>query len=210
MRVQSVERAIQAAISAGEFQPGERLIEADLTERFSISRNTLREAYAALVSQGLLVRVPNRGVFLASPDSSLIRDMYRARTALETTALLTGNVDGDVLDEIVRRAETAQTEQRWRDVGSLNQEFHRTIVASLRSDLLDDTMDRILALMRLTFLAVTEFDGSFHDEFVGHNRATVDVLRRDGRDAAARRMTEYLRHAQCETLALVESAAANR
>lgn len=210
MRVQSVEGAIQAAISAGDFQPGERLIESDLTRRFDISRNTLREAYAALVSQGLLVRVPNRGVFLASPDAALVRDMYRARTALEVTALRTGDVDGDLLDEIVRRGEVAQAEQRWRDVGSLNQEFHRTIVASLRSDLLDETMDRILALMRLAFLAVTEFDGTFHDEFVEYNRATVDVLRNDGRDAAAQRMLEYLDHAQRQTLALVETAAANR
>lgn len=210
MRVQSVEGAIQAAISAGQFQPGERLIESDLTQRFDISRNTLREAYAALVSQGLLVRVPNRGVFLASPDAALITDMYRARTALETTALLTGDVDIDELDRIVAQAETAQAERRWLEVGSINQEFHRTIVASLGSELLDETMDHILALMRLAFLAGTEFDGSFHDEFVPFNRATVEALRIDGRHAAAQRMAEYLRHAQRQTLALVDTAAANR
>lgn len=206
MRVQSVERAIQLAISAGDFLPGERLVEADLTQRFGISRNTLREAYAALVSQGLLRRIPNRGVFLTSPDADRIRDIYRARLALEPAALRTGDLDLSVLDSIVRRAEAAEEKKDWREVGSLNQEFHRTIVASLGSDLLDETMEHILALMRLAFLTVTEFDGSFHEEFVSGNRRTVETMRTEGNEAAAEQMISYLEHAQRQTLALVTPA----
>lgn len=53
--------AIREAILAGEFAPGQRLIEADLSTRFGASRGSVRAALFELTNEGIVERVQNRG-----------------------------------------------------------------------------------------------------------------------------------------------------
>lgn len=65
-----IERWLLESISSGEMVPGDRLPgERELAARLGVSRMTLRQALAALESQGVLVRVPGRsgGAFVAEP-----------------------------------------------------------------------------------------------------------------------------------------------
>ncbi|WP_460490999.1 GntR family transcriptional regulator [Dactylosporangium cerinum] len=48
-------------ILSGATDPGERLVEEQLTRRFGISRAPLREALRLLAQQGLVEHVPRRG-----------------------------------------------------------------------------------------------------------------------------------------------------
>ncbi|MDL4817455.1 GntR family transcriptional regulator [Actinomadura opuntiae] len=52
---------IREAILAGEFVPNQRLVEADLAERFGASRAAVRAALLELANEGLIERVQNRG-----------------------------------------------------------------------------------------------------------------------------------------------------
>lgn len=59
---QQVEEALRKAILNGELKPGERLpAETELARQFSVSRPTIREALSALVTQGLIDKVPGAG-----------------------------------------------------------------------------------------------------------------------------------------------------
>jgi GntR family transcriptional regulator len=52
---------LRAQILSGEFAPGDRLpTEVELTEQYSVSKNTARSAVRQLVDEGLIVRVPGR------------------------------------------------------------------------------------------------------------------------------------------------------
>jgi DNA-binding GntR family transcriptional regulator len=53
--------AIRDAITRGEFVPDQRLVEADLSERFSASRSAVRSALLQLTNEGLVERVQHRG-----------------------------------------------------------------------------------------------------------------------------------------------------
>jgi DNA-binding GntR family transcriptional regulator len=53
--------AIRDGIVRGEFAPDQRLVEADLSERFSASRGSVRSALLQLANEGLVERVQNRG-----------------------------------------------------------------------------------------------------------------------------------------------------
>lgn len=53
--------AIRRAIVTGEFAPNQRLIEADLSASFGVSRAAIRTALFELASEGLVDRLPNRG-----------------------------------------------------------------------------------------------------------------------------------------------------
>lgn len=186
MRADSAASAIRKAISAGDFEPGEQLIESDLAERLEVSRNTLREAFAMLISDGVLVRIKNRGVFIASLGAEDIRDLYLARAAIEPAAIAWGERhDVDELDDEVSRAEAALAEGRTGDVALANQQFHRRIVAGMGSRTLDETMDRLLAQMRLVFLQVLKKEPGFHGDFVAVNRHVVDLMSVGRYDEAA-------------------------
>lgn len=197
MRAQSVAAALRQAVSAGEYSPGEKLNEVIVAEKMGISRNTLREGFASLTAEGIIDRIPHRGVFIASPTAADVLSLFRARAVVEPGAVLWGTeLDVDALDRIVSTAEAAET----ADVESVdsvdsvdsaaaialaNQEFHRTLVGAAGSALLDEEMDRLLARMRLVFLAVERVRPNLHSDFVAVNRQIVTMLRDGARDAAA-------------------------
>jgi len=52
---------LRLAIVHGELTPGQRLVEADLAERFGSSRGAVREAIVLLENEGLIARQRNRG-----------------------------------------------------------------------------------------------------------------------------------------------------
>jgi len=79
--------ALREAILSGELQPGERLREIDLAERFGVSRNPVREAIGELEQQGLIIAQPNRGKTVVSPTDEELRQAYQVRACLELLAL---------------------------------------------------------------------------------------------------------------------------
>lgn len=61
-------------IRTGEFPPGIALpTEAELGQRYGISRQTVRRAFQDLVAEGLVYRVPGRGTFAQSGPSKYVR-----------------------------------------------------------------------------------------------------------------------------------------
>ncbi|MGO1554851.1 MAG: GntR family transcriptional regulator, partial [Candidatus Corynebacterium faecigallinarum] len=110
MRAQSVAAALRQAVSAGEYSPGEKLNEVIVAEKMGISRNTLREGFASLAAEGIIDRIPHRGVFITSPTAADVLSLFRARAVVEPGAVLWGaELDVDALDRIVSTAEAAET-----------------------------------------------------------------------------------------------------
>ncbi|RBY82439.1 GntR family transcriptional regulator [Geodermatophilus sp. TF02-6] len=58
---ESAEHALRAAISRGDMPPGHRLVEGDLAELIGVNRSSVRLAIDALIAEGLVERIPNRG-----------------------------------------------------------------------------------------------------------------------------------------------------
>jgi DNA-binding GntR family transcriptional regulator len=81
---------IRALLLAGTLKPGERVREEWLTARLGISRPPLREAIQVLVQQGLLERLPRRGVRVVSLTEEDIQDIYSLRAVLDRFALELG------------------------------------------------------------------------------------------------------------------------
>ena len=79
----SVVEAIRAAIADGEFAPNQRLVEADLSERFGASRGSIRTALVELASEGLVERVQNRGARVRAVSLAEAIEITEVRMALE-------------------------------------------------------------------------------------------------------------------------------
>src|SRR5919204_6921859 len=53
--------ALRRAILSGDVAPGQRLVEADLSSMFQVTRASARAALMDLTAEGLVERIPNRG-----------------------------------------------------------------------------------------------------------------------------------------------------
>jgi DNA-binding GntR family transcriptional regulator len=81
---------IRELLLAGTLRPGEHVREEWLSSRLGISRPPLREAIRVLVHQGLLERMPRRGVRVVSLTAADIHDIYSLRSVLDQFALELG------------------------------------------------------------------------------------------------------------------------
>ncbi|HDL85881.1 MAG TPA: GntR family transcriptional regulator [Candidatus Acetothermia bacterium] len=79
-------KAICAGISAGQVKPGEWLRQDALAQKLGVSQATVREALNRLVSDGLALHVPHKGVKAVTISVEDLRDIYDMRALLEGLA----------------------------------------------------------------------------------------------------------------------------
>lgn len=73
-----LETILHARIASGEWVPGQRIpSENELNRMFGLSRMTVRGVLTKLVADGLLVRVPGKGTYVATPKINAISPAYR-------------------------------------------------------------------------------------------------------------------------------------
>ena len=75
---------IRTAILRADFAPHQRLIEADLSERFEASRAAVRTALMTLTSEGLVERLPNRGARVRAISVDEAVEIVEVRVGLES------------------------------------------------------------------------------------------------------------------------------
>lgn len=75
------------AILRGEYPAGCRLTEAELSNRFGISRTPAREALRRLAAEELVEFQPRRGCRVTLPEPAAIQELFEFRAQLECLAL---------------------------------------------------------------------------------------------------------------------------
>ena len=66
--------------------PGTVFAEVEQAERLSLSRTPIREAFARLTAEGLLVALPGRGLVVSELSRATIVELFELRLVLETEA----------------------------------------------------------------------------------------------------------------------------
>ncbi len=85
LREIAVER-LRAAIMAGHFPSGHRLVERTLVDQLGVSRSVIREAIRYLEAEGLVEILPRQGPVVATLDWDKARQIYDIRLRLEAAA----------------------------------------------------------------------------------------------------------------------------
>lgn len=75
--------AIEALLSTLQIQPGSQVVEAELAERTGLGRTPVREALMRMVSIGLIVQQPRRGLLVSAIDLADHLDVIQTRRVLE-------------------------------------------------------------------------------------------------------------------------------
>lgn len=94
---------LRQAILSGRLPQGARLVETDVSQRFGISRSTLRQALHNLSREGLIEIQKNRGSYVANPRCEDIEHMSLLRSVIEGTAarLVTARRQADSIARLV-------------------------------------------------------------------------------------------------------------
>ncbi|GIH12977.1 GntR family transcriptional regulator [Rugosimonospora africana] len=198
---------IRENIFEGKFQPGTALPEAALSQALQISRNTVREAFRALMSEHLLTYETHKGVAVRALTVADVHDIYTLRQMFETSAidlLDSGRAELDpaALLEPVAAGEAAGAADDWVTAGTANLRFHSNLVSVHGSTRMEEFFRRLMTEMRLGFLAL-EDPKTFHAPYLVQNRSIADKIIGGRYDEARTDLTAYLEQAKTEVAAAV-------
>ena len=139
---------LKAALMNGDFQPGDRLVVRELSERVDTSAMPVREALRKLVNDEALYDHPNRGVTVPGVDVAGVADLFRVRCAIEGSAAewAASTINKAELEQITTLNEAmkacVQTSQVV-DYLAINRQFHFTIYGTARSHVLLPIIERL-------------------------------------------------------------------
>ncbi|WP_337845189.1 GntR family transcriptional regulator [Thermus sp.] len=194
---QTAYRRIREAILEGTLLPRQRLVEKELSERFSLGRAAIRTALARLEQEGLVESAPYRGAWVRAISLEEALEVLEARMALESLAArhaaLRATPEGVArLQAILREMEAKKAEGDLLGMSELNALLHRTIVELSGHK----TAARLIEALRAqgvrhqyrTVLVPGRPDRSLEE----HRRIVEAIAKGDG-EAAAQAMAEHLK-----------------
>lgn len=184
---------IRSAILSGDFSPGRRLKEEELTTLCEVSRTPVREALRRLAVEGLVVVTPNAGAQVSAISPEELAEIYALRAMIESHAAeraASRVTDRDLgrLRELVAQMEYALSlDARGfsREFTLANSEFHRIILEAAMSPRLS-AMSAFVIELPLTRRTLDRYSPHDLTRSMGHHRELIDALRaRDGAWAAS-------------------------
>ena len=129
-----ISEQLQQLIYSGDIAPGERLNEAALALRMGTSRGPIREAIRMLTGIGLVVAVPNRGVFVRQISVREMLEIYALRALLfgfaaQQAAEHLGDEDRREFDQLLDGMDAACEAGDGQRYYVLNLRFHALVMA---------------------------------------------------------------------------------
>jgi GntR family transcriptional regulator, transcriptional repressor for pyruvate dehydrogenase complex len=216
---------IRELVASGKLKPGDRLpAERDLSAKFNVSRNTLREALRALELSGMieLRKGASGGAFVLPGNSGVVvnglRDLYHlgaitpehlteARIWLSEVVVRVAcermtDEDIDALEENVNEAARAQKAGDFEERARLHRQFHTLLAASTRNPIIEITMEAVSEVMRKFIERIGPSDNPYT---IPSRRRLIKHLRARDSVAAVAEMTKFLERLQAQYMALWNS-----
>jgi DNA-binding GntR family transcriptional regulator len=128
------------AICDGALEPGARLTQEDLAERFDVSRQPVLQALRMLKKDGFVIDVGRRGLMVAPVDAEMISHIYEVRAVLDALAARQAARARARIDSIL--IATGRKAAAGSDVGAMidaDLAFHNAIYAASGNPLIAET-----------------------------------------------------------------------
>jgi DNA-binding GntR family transcriptional regulator len=171
--------SIRRSIVAGEYRPGERLVEDRLAQDLGVSRVPIREALRVLGSEGLVTIAPRRGATVTGVSREEASEMVEVRATLEglNARLAARRRQPAILDAL---REVLQQGNRAADAGDaaaltpLNSRFHDLLGQAGSNKVLGDLMRTLRERTAVIFApAAGEATRATWDEHAAILRAVI-------------------------------------
>ena len=202
---QQVVVLISEAIAAGDYPPGDRLIERDLCDRFEVSRTVIREALRHLEAQGLIVIVPNRGPVVATVTAEEAVGIYEVRGALEGLAAecFAARATNEEKDRIAVAVDDVERVTRHGDMRALlraKDQFYDILLEGAHNPIITLLLRTLHARIRVLRSLSLSASGR-GEQTASELRAIVTAIGDGNSDRAARLMVRHVQNAAAAALA---------
>lgn len=191
-----IHRILREAIIRGTLKPGQALSEIELSKRFSVSRQPVREAFIKLAEERLIEVRSQRGTYVRKISPREVLDARHLREIIEVAIVreVAGLRDRKVLEKLraVLSQQEAVTPGDSFGFLILDDEFHKTLALSVGREYAWRVTEGIKAQMnRVRFLAFGQL--SPKPQLVREHAEIVDAIGAGDPDLAAARMETHLR-----------------
>ena len=195
-----IREVLRREILEGKYSQGEALGEAQLAERFGVSRTPIREALRELETESLVEIRPNRGAAVIGISREDIRDIYSIRSLLEGWAATKAaeRATDDKLEEIAELVDLMELYEQRGDVEklvNLDHRFHEKIYSLSGNRIMERKLSELHEYVsQVRGLSLTK--GSRAKESVEEHRAIYKALKEHQPEEAGRLMSEHLANAR--------------
>lgn len=210
-------RSLRQAIIDGEMAAGDRISEDAVAEKYEVSRTPVREALAALESEGL-VEVSGRRMIVRRFSEDEIRDIFDVRAMIEPAVAkrAAGRIDSYDLT-LLRDINTDYREQGLLSLSTKgeesaqhrivavrrNREFHLQVVKVLRNDTMTAIVSQVVNTP-LVYHGVRWFGEREIERTFGEHNALIEALEAGDGDRAEEIWREHLDHGRVFLLQALE------
>lgn len=192
---EAVANQIASDILDGHLIPGEELREVELSERFGVSRSSLREAITELAYRGLIDRQPHKSVRVATLSETDLADLMRVRALLESDAIRTLAENRETwpsMERLIDSLSSLSNSAEWSVLAEWDIEFHRALVRAAGSHRLTRTHDALVDEMRLLFAVAPRRHYYNVPEMEAEHRALVNAIVTGDPDQAEHQLRAHL------------------
>jgi len=193
---QQIYRYLRKDIVTCVIQPGSLLSEKEVSARFNVSRQPVREAFIKLAEAGLVQVLPQRGTFVRKISARRVADGRFIREAVEVSVVRRAALEIEpvalmALEHNLQLQKMAAARHDSQAFLSLDDEFHRLIAESINCLLAWETVENIKAAMdRVRFLTLSEV--SPPDSLIEQHEEILSALKKHDADAAEAAMRRHL------------------
>lgn len=187
---QSVADWLRDGIRRGRFVPGQRLVEADITQATGASRSKVREALQRLESEGLVRIEEFKGASVRRVSIEELREIYRARSALEGIsardfAERASPAQREQLAALLSQLDDAVADGAHDRFNALNAQWHQLIIEGAGNALVANILGRInIPIQRMLFESLYSNE-RLKAANTGHHAITAAIMAGDGEAAEA-------------------------
>lgn len=182
--------ALRAAILAGEFAAGQRLVEVDLCERFGSSRFAVRAAIPVLASEGLVDVQRHRGARVRvipleeAIEITEVRRLLEGLTAARAAQRVT-TAQATELQEVIREMRKAVESAELVRYSDANARLHALVRTIAAHETATGIIERLRAQLVRHQFTLSLVPGRPAVSLVQHERIVAAIIARDPDEAEA-------------------------
>ena len=183
---EAVAGLLREKIIKGQYSPGERLIEEQLSNELGISRFSIRDGLRILESEDLVVHEPNKQTRVVSFTQKKIEDIYTIRLALETTSVDIIEAKGIPVTKLQLDAYTGELKKIrecekdiYEKLKNVDMQFHETLIRVADNQYCIKIWEMIKNQILMLYSQILKSDSSRSEtylDFAGKHHAIIEAL----------------------------------
>lgn len=149
----AVLEALRNDINNCIYESGQFVTEAEISQKFNVSKTPAREALNYLCQEGLLDKIPRKGYIVKSLSLAEVQNLFQFRNILERASVelavrYASEQELLALSELARAKLDPAAEDFARQYHDLNNNFHMSVAKLSRNPYLINALQNVLNLLR--------------------------------------------------------------